>query len=119
MTDDFTTSNEDVFDPETAQRAESRAYEAQVEQDAAVQAHLQRCKQVYTRVFVEANATKDDVDFLMRDLAFFVKADQHFFGDTRLQDVYIGRKQVMQRIVEYTSLNFDTLVARYIETQNR
>lgn len=111
--------NEDVFDPEVAQRAESSALETQAQQDDAVRAHLQRCKQVYTRVFVEANATKDDVDFLMRDLAFFVKADQHFFGDSRLQDVYIGRKQVMQRIVEYTSLDFYTLVTRYIESQNK
>ena len=117
MTDDFIDGDE--FDPEIAQRAENAAYENRLSKDDAVQAHLRRCKEVYTRVFVEGNATEDDLDFLFRDLAFFAKADQHFFPDTRLQDVYIGRKQVVQRIVEYTRLDFDTLVKRYIETQNR
>lgn len=113
---DFITGDE--FDPEIAQRAEEAAYESRVHEDDAVKAHLRRCKEVYTRTFVGGNPTKDDLDFLLRDLAFFSKAEQHFFSDTRLQDVHIGRKQVVQRIVEYTSLDFDTLVKRYIETQN-
>jgi len=116
VTDDFITGDE--FDPNVAQRAEDAVYENKLSEDDAVQAHLRRCKEVYTRVFVGGNASKDDLDFLLRDLAFFARADQHFFPDTRLQDGYIGRKQVVQRIVEYTSLDFGTLVKRYIETQN-
>lgn len=116
MTHDFIEG--DVFDPEVAQRAEDAAYENKVSSDEAVIAHLRHAKEVYTRVFKGGNASEDDLDFLMRDLAFFAKADQHFISDTRLQDVFIGRKQVLHRIVEYTSLDFDTLVRRYIETQN-
>lgn len=116
MTDDFIDG--DMFDPEVAQRAEDAAYDSKASEDEAIAAHLRRTKEVYVRVFKGGNASQDDLDFLMRDLAFFTKADQHFISDPRLQDVFIGRKQVLQRIVEYTSLDFDTLVKRYIETQN-
>lgn len=115
MSDDFIDADE--FDPEVASRAEKAVYEMKVDQDDAVQAHLRRCKEVYSRVFVSGNPTKDDLDFFIKDLAWFVQLDTHYYADQRLQDVFIGRKQVMQRIVEYTSLDHSTLVKRYIEAQ--
>lgn len=114
--DEFITGDE--FDPEVAQRAEDAAYDNKLINDEAVLAHLRRCKEAYSRVFVGGNPTKDDLDFVLRDMTFFAKADTHFFSDIRVQDVFAGRKQMMQRIVEYTSLDYNTLVKRYIETQN-
>lgn len=117
MTDDFVTGDE--FDPEVAQRAEDAVYENKLSQDDAVVAHLRRSKEAYTRLFAGGNATKDDVDFVMRDLAWFCKAhDPQWHSDPRMQDRFVARREVFQRIVEYTSLDSDTLAKRYIETQN-
>jgi len=117
MTDDFVTGDE--FDPEVAQRAEDAIYENKLSQDDAVVAHLRRSKEAYVRLFAGGNATKDDVDFVMRDLAWFCKAfDPQWHIDPRMQDRFVARREVFQRIVEYTSLDSETLAKRYIETQN-
>lgn len=107
--------DEDFFDPEVALAAETREAERRETADEAVAAHIRRTKEVYTRVFKGASA--DDLDFLMSDLAFFVRLDEHFSPDDRLQCVMAGRKQVYHRILEYTQLDFDTLVRRYIQSQ--
>lgn len=115
--DDFIGGDE--FDPEVAQRVENAEYESQVEDDSAVVAHVQRTKEVYTRLFVNGNATPDDVDFVMRDLAWFTKAhDPQWHPDPRMQDRFVARREVYQRILEYSRLDSDTLAKRYIETQN-
>lgn len=119
MSDDFIDSADfDPFDPVLAQKAEEAVKGKQEAYEDAVVRHLARCREAYSRVFVGGNAGKDDVDFVMRDLAWFAQIDQLFFADARMQDVYIGRKQMLQRISEYTSLDHATLVKRYIETQN-
>lgn len=116
MTDDFVTGDE--FDPEVAQRAEDAVYENKLSRDDAVVQHLRRSKEAYTRVFAGAG-TPDDVDFVMRDLAWFCKAyDPQWHSDPRMQDRFVARREVFQRIVEYTRLDTDTLAKRYIETQN-
>lgn len=108
-----------MFDPEEAQRAEDAAYEEKVSEDDAVMAHLRRSKEAYSRVFVSGNATPDDVDFVMRDLGWFCKAhDPQWHSDPRMQDRFVARREVYQRIVEYTCLDHSTLAKRYIETQN-
>lgn len=117
MTDDFIEG--DPFDPEVAKRAEDAEYENKLSEDEEVAAHLRRSKEAYSRVFVSGNATKDDVDFVMRDLAWFCKAyDPLWSNDQRKQDRFVARREVYQRIVEYTSLDHTTLVKRYIETQH-
>tara|TARA_R100000687_G_scaffold79302_1_gene73442 strand:+ start:1138 stop:1491 length:354 start_codon:yes stop_codon:yes gene_type:complete len=116
VTDDFVEG--DLFDPEVAVRAEEALYNRARSQDDAVAAHLRRSKEAYSRVFVGGNATPDDVDFVMRDLAWFCKAyDPQWQDDPRAQDRFVARREVYQRIVEYTRLEHDTLVKRYIETQ--
>ncbi len=119
MTDDFITgAGFDEFDPQVAARAEDQLHDVRVAQDEAVLAHVRRTKEAYSRVFKGGNPTADDLDFVMRDMAWFVKADQMFFQNPREQDRFAGRKEVFQRISEYTGLDFETLVKRYIETQN-
>lgn len=118
MTDDFIAG--DDFDPEVAQRIEDQEYENKLSEDDAIQAHLRRSKEAYSRVFVSGNATPDDVDFVMRDLAWFCNAhDPLWKSDPREQDRLVARREVYQRIVEYTRLDHSTLVKRYIETQHR
>ena len=110
----------DEFDPVVAQRAEDAVYENKLSSDELLQAHVRRSKEAYSRVFVSGNATEDDVDFVMRDMAWFCKAyDTLWQDDPRMQDRFVGRREVYQRIVEYTRLDHDTLVKRYLETQNR
>lgn len=116
MIDDFIEGDE--FDPEVAARAEFHKYEAKADADALVMEHVRRSKVSYARVFGGGNATADDVAFVMHDLAWFCKAfDPLWSSDPREQDRYVARREVFQRILEYTSLDADTLYKRYVETQ--
>lgn len=114
--DDFVDG--DPFNPDVAMRAEVAVYERKTELDEIVAAHIRRSKEAYARVFVTGNANSDDVDFVMRDLAWFCKAyDPQWQNDPRMQDRFVARREVYQRIVEYTRLDHDTLVKRYAEMQ--
>lgn len=116
MVDDFV--EPDVFDPAAAQAVEDRLYEDRKNYDGDVAAHVRRAQTAYARVFVSGNATADDVDFVMRDLAWFCAAyDPQWRTDPREQDRVVARREVFQRIVEYTGLSHDTLMKRYAETQ--
>lgn len=109
--------DEDVFDPEVAVAVAEREQRQRATSDALIEAHIRRMKQAYTAVFDTGNPTRGDVEFVMRDLFWFVGGDVHYYKDARLQDVMVGRKQVLQRITEYTKLNFATLHRMYAETQ--
>lgn len=100
-----------------AEAAEAKGAALDADTDALVYRHLQRMKQAYCAVFVAGNATPGDVKAVMQDLMFYAKADVHFFNDTRLQDVYAGRKQVMQRIFEHTNMSVDHLMKYHLETK--
>lgn len=119
MSDDFISNDEaDVFDPVVAERAQLEAKDLKTEYASAVSAHLQRSKQAYERVFKQGNATADDVEFVMKDLAWFCKAyDAQWSDDPRQQDRNVARREVFQRIMEYTSLDTVTLQKKYIQTQ--
>ena len=109
----------DEFNPDVADRFEKEKKEAQSQANHLVAAHVRRAQQAYKRVFVTGNATSDDVDFLMRDLAWFCSAhDPQWHSDPREQDRRVARREVFQRIMEYASLDHDTLMKRYVETQN-
>lgn len=118
--DDFIdgAGDEDLFDPLVAKAAEERQAAAEKSDAARIEAHMRRMKQAYTAVFETGNPTRGDIEFVMQDLFWFVRGDEHYFKDARLQDVMAGRKQVLQRITEYTKLTFDTLYRKYAETQN-
>lgn len=117
--DDFVDGDEpDIFDPEVAEAAEKTVLERAAEYDERVAAHIRRSKEAYTRLFVSGNATADDVAFVMHDLAWFCRAyDPQWNSDPRMQDRFVARREVFQRIMEYTRLEHDTLMKRYAETQ--
>ncbi len=118
MTDVFDTDLEgDPFDPEFAERVAQQEHNAQVDEDEAVSAYIRRMQAAYKGVFSTGTTTQDDLDFVMQDLAWFAKQDQHFFSEVRMQDLHAGRKQVLQRVMEYTRLDHDTLLLKYIEAQ--
>lgn len=107
----------DVFDPQVAEAVEKES-EASVAQSAEfIAAHLRRMKSAYVAVFEAGNPTRADLDFVMKDLFWFARGNVHYFTDARLQDVMAGRKQVLQRIAEYTRFDFDTLHKMYATTQ--
>lgn len=107
----------DVFDPQVAEAAAAAQSEAQKSSDALIQAHMQKMRQAYIAVFEAGNPTRGDIEFVMQDLFWFAKGDVHYFTEARLQDVMAGRKQVLQRIIEYTRLDFDTLYRMYATQQ--
>jgi hypothetical protein len=107
----------DVFDPVVANAAAKEQETAKATTDALLAAHIKRTKQAYIAVFEAGNPTRGDIEFVMQDLFWFVKGDVHFFNDARLQDVMAGRKQVLQRITEYTKFDFDTLHRMYATAQ--
>jgi hypothetical protein len=119
--DDFVDGSEaDPFDPLVAQRAEEVLYERGVEHDEAIAAHLRRSKEAYGRLFKQGNATADDVAFVMNDLAWFCRAyDPQWCDDPRMQDRFVARREVFQRIAEYVGLSHDTLMKMYAETQHK
>lgn len=113
--DDFIDGDE--FDPEVAAKAEDAVYEKRVEMSDEIVRHIARSKQAYTRLFVTGNATQDDVDFVMNDLAWFTRAYDPLWSDNqRTQDRFTARREVFQRIVEYTKLDNNALYRRYVET---
>jgi hypothetical protein len=101
----------DITDPLSMQAQEEREYD---DGSAADVAYLAKCKGAYSRVFA-GTGDEADVDFVMADLMAFARYDERFFTDIRFNDLMAGRAQVIQRIVEYTSLEHSTLVKRYIE----
>ena len=113
--DDFITGDE--FDPEVAAAADDKRYEAATDNEAKIIAHIERTRSAYRAVFQSGNASPDDVDFVLRDPAWFAKVDQPYFPDARFNDLMSGRKQVLQRVFEYTKLDRDDLIRRYMQTQ--
>lgn len=119
MTDDFV-DDFDGFEPDplvAINRAQQRAKEQQ-DAEARNRERFLRLKQSYSAVFVAGNATAEDVQAVMNDLAWFCNAfESGWKNDPREQDRYTARREVFQRIIEYTKLDFETLLRRYMNKQ--
>lgn len=118
MSDDFIDGG-DPFDPEDVAAWEAKGYDEKVAQTEAIAAHIRRAKEAYTRLFSQGDATADDVAFVMQDLAWFCNAyDPMWNADSRVQERNVARRDVYQRIVEYSKLETETLMKRYMQNQN-
>lgn len=115
--DDFIDS--DPFDPDIIAKAETRDYEARVHSDDKLAAYISRRKQAYSAVFSTEACSKDDLEFVMLDLAAFCRAYAPTFHATnqKIQDLQEGRREVFQRIMDYTRLSHDTLYIKYTDAQ--
>lgn len=116
--DDFITS--DPFDPNVAVAAENQAYEAVTGNDEKVAEYVRRRKIAYTAVF-GGGGSEADVEFVMLDLAAFCRAYRPTFHPTnpKVQDLLEGRREVFQRIMDFTRLSHDTLYLKYTDAQTK
>lgn len=115
--DDFISS--DPFDPELATQAENAEYENKTDVSEAVAAFMRRRQSAYKAVFGEDTASKDDLQFVMLDLAHFCRAYRPTFHPTnqKVQDLQEGRREVYQRIMDFTRLSHDTLMLLYTDAE--
>jgi hypothetical protein len=115
--DEFISS--DPFDPELAVQAENAEYENKTDVSEAVAAFMRRRQSAYKAVFGEGTASKDDLQFVMLDLAHFCRAYRPTFHPTnqKVQDLQEGRREVYQRIMDFTRLSHDTLMLLYTDAE--
>lgn len=122
---DFVDSDPDFFDPQVVERLEEQD-EAFVDTAAArVRDMLVRRKQAYAAVFTEGNRTQADIDIVLADLGFFCKQWTTPFSlrdgihaDT-LMKMKEGRREVFQRIKDFSLLDGDTLFIKYTEAATK
>lgn len=109
----------DPFDPELATQAENAEYENKSDVSEAVAAFMRRRQSAYKAVFGEGTASKDDLQFVMLDLAHFCRAYRPTFHPTnqKVQDLQEGRREVYQRIMDFTRLSHDTLMLLYTDAE--
>jgi hypothetical protein len=109
----------DPFDPELATQAETVAYEATTSVSDEVASFIRRRKRAYHAVFEAGNASKDDLQFVLLDLAHFCRAYRPTFHPTnqKVQDLQEGRREVYQRIMDFTRLSHDTLMLLYTDAE--
>lgn len=109
----------DPFDPELATQAENAEYENKTDVSDAVAAFMRRRQSAYKAVFEAGTASKDDLQFVMLDLAHFCRAYRPTFHPTnqKVQDLQEGRREVYQRIMDFTRLSHDTLMLLYTDAE--
>lgn len=109
----------DPFDPELAVQAENAEYEQKTDVSDAVAAFMRRRQSAYKAVFGEGTAGKEDLQFVMLDLAHFCRAYRPTFHPTnqKVQDLQEGRREVYQRIMDFTRLSHDTLMLLYTDAE--
>lgn len=115
MADDFIDA--DPFDPEVARQLEDVQYESAVEGNERLSGFIRRRKQAYAAVFSEGPTDKADIEFVMLDLALFCRAYSPTFNphNSKIQDLLEGRREVFQRVKDYTTLTHDQLYAKYTD----
>lgn len=111
----------DMFDPEVAVKAENIRYESQTENDDQLAAYIRRRQSAYKNVFSIGETNADDLEFVMLDMAAFCRAYTPTFHptNTKIQDLLEGRREVYQRIMDYTRLSHDTLFVKYTDAQHK
>ena len=116
--DEFISS--DPFDPEVAIAAENKAYEATTDNDEKLAEYIRRRQRAYRAVF-SGEGDKADIEFVMLDLAAFCRAYKPTFHPTnpKIQDLLEGRREVFQRIMDFTHLSHDTLYIKYTDAQTK
>lgn len=111
----------DIFDPEVAVKAENITHEKAVDNDDALAAYIRRRQAAYKNVFTVGETNADDLEFVMLDMAAFCRAYTPTFHPTnpKIQDLLEGRREVYQRIMDYTRLSHDTLFIKYTDAQQK
>lgn len=102
----------DEFDP-YAPSIEDQIETLDEKRKAEAYAELDRRKLAYSRVFA-GKGEKADVETVMQDLAWFGRLfGSAFRPDAREHALLEGRREVVQRIMDFTRLDRDALFKKY------
>lgn len=109
----------DPFDPEVVREAENLRHETAIEQNDEVSTYIRRRNLAYKRVFGNAEYA-DDIEVVLLDLAAFCRGYEPTFDlNQKLQDLKEGRREVYNRIVDFTRLNHDALYLKLTDARMR
>lgn len=111
----------DLFDPRLLELAEEEEQKQAEKEENAVRDYMLARKQAYAEVFSEGKTSQRAIDIVLFDLAWFGrmytstfdKRDGEWAG--KLQDIKEGRREVFQRILDYTRLDRDKLFMKYTD----
>lgn len=102
----------DEFDPEHQVETENVQYDKNEQAKIDLDAQLRRRKQAYKSVF--NNASPEDIEFVLLDLATFSRAfGTRFNSNSRVQDALEGRAEVVYRIMEALEIDHAALYQKY------
>lgn len=111
----------DPFDPAVLEYHEKQLKEKESLSDDSVRALLERRKQAYARVFTPGAREQTDIDIVLNDLMWFCKVwvSTYDINDgqhaDRLSKQKDGRREVFQRIKDFSRLDSDALLLKYTD----
>ena len=121
--DDFVEN--DPFDPEVVARYEEQAAEQDEVEVDKVREMLGRRKQAYAEVFTEGPTSQAALNIVIADLMWFCKDRQSSYdvrdgihADT-LMKIKDGRREVFQRIKNFSRLDSDALLLMYTDATTK
>lgn len=107
----------DQFDPEVVASEEAQKAEEANRDLHTEEARVAALKESYVRLF-EGNHIGDDIQNVMLDLMGFCRAHTSTFDENdRLHARFEGRREVYQRIMDFTRLDRDTLFLLYMQSR--
>jgi len=115
----------DPFDPEALERHEAAVKAAVRSEVVDAEGELRRRRQAYIAVFTAGERSQADIDIVLCDLMFFCKmlVSTYNIADGPHAQVLMhmkeGRREVFQRIKDFTRLDFDVLFAKYTGALSR
>jgi hypothetical protein len=102
----------DPFDPDVQVESENAQYDKNEQAKIDLDAQLRRRKQAYGSVF--GNASPEDIEYVLLDLATFARAfSSRYHDNPRKQDILEGRAEVVYRIMEALEIEHDALYQKY------
>lgn len=116
MSDDFIEGADglDPFDPEVVADAQAKQAADENLEIHEEEAKIRAVAEAYVRVF-QGNPIGDDVNTVMLDLMGFCRGGTSTYDDNdRRHARYEGRREVYQRIKDFTGLDHDTLFRLYM-----
>ena len=111
----------DPFDPKVLEQAEALVKEEEQLSSDSARAQINRRKEAYARVFTAGERGQADIDIVLNDLMWFckvwvptfdIKDGQHAETLSKMKD---GRREVFQRIKEFSRLDSDALMLKYTD----
>lgn len=123
MSDDLVDG--DPFDPQYVAAVEAEQKKAGENTDAEARALLVRRKTAYANVFKAGKRDGADVDIVLNDLMYFCKVwvptyDRRDGAQAaELSLIKEGRREVFQRIKDFSCLDADTLLLKYTDATTK